>query len=145
MNLRMTALDFSKDNEPRDQRLFDAAQAYCKREFGCEMNFLAYIRTWVVEVIDGEKLEVIGITTVWNTIDIPTFHVSLPSGTKEALKVAEEATNMMYSRLDWYLQDTGLRGRKTLIYVAPEKEALWHRFLRRVGGKPANRYEVEIR
>lgn len=143
--VRMTPLDFGTDGKPRDQRLYDAAEEYCKREFGTEYNFLCYSRCWIVELVGEENTEVIGITGIWQVPDIPLFHVTLPSADKEGLKVAEEATNMMYARLDWYLADCGNRGRSALIFVAPEKERLWRRFLRRVGGKPANRYEVEVR
>lgn len=146
MNLRMTPLDFDpRTRAPLDERLYDAAQEYCLREFGKQQDFLCYIRSWVVERVDGETLEVVGIATIWNAPDVPIFHVTPPTQDKEGLKVAEEVTTMMCSRLNSYIADCGNRGRRTLIFVDPGKERIWRRFLNRIGAQPANRWEIEIR
>ena len=144
MNQRMTPIDM-RDGKPVDQRLYDAANAYCLKEFGQELNLAYYARAWLSEaLVNGEWIPV-GIAGVRNMLDIPTFHVTPVGQDREAFKAAEETTSMMYMRLNNYLADLGNRDGSTLIYVAPEVERLWRRFLKRVGGRPANRYEVPVR
>lgn len=145
MNLRMTPIDFNQAGEPRDPLLYAAVQEFAEKEFGEKLNVAYYARLFVALAVIEDKWKVVGVTGIRSSFDIPTFHIAPQSLDKEGFKVAEEVTNMMYMRLNNYLADLGNKGGSTLIYVAPEKERFWRRFLKRVGGKPANRYEVEVR
>jgi hypothetical protein len=146
MNTRMMPLDFEKD-VPRDGKLFAAVQSYCEKEFGSRIDPRFYTRLWAVEALkdeDPEYSEVIGIVGIRNTIDCPTFHLSLLTPDKEGLRLAEQARDMMMYRVAAYIQDLGLRGSNVLVYVAPERERFWRRFLTRIKAVPANRYSITI-
>jgi hypothetical protein len=145
MNLRMTPLDFRPDGAPRDARLYESAKTFYENQFGETLDHAYYGRLWAAEAVCDDRVQVVGITGIRGTYDIPTFHVIPVSQDREGFKLAEETTAMMYFRLNNYLADLGNRGSTTMIYVAPQVERLWRRFLKRVGGKPANRWEVEVR
>ena len=139
-------LDFEANtNNPRDRNLFDAAQNFCKEQFGAEYSFHLNGKNWcVIEVSDeGEGFEVIAVSGMVWVPDCRLFHVK-PGTNKETWKRAEDVSTALMKRMAAYLQDSIGLGTRVLVFVEPKTEGIWKRFLRRVGAKPANRYEVTV-
>lgn len=139
-------LDFEKGStNPRDRILFDAAQKFCKEQFGSEYPFHTLSKNWcVVEQSDeADGYEVIGVSGLAWMPDCPVFHVK-PGTDKESWKQAGDISAALVKRMASYLQDSMGVGTQVLIHIQPAAERIWSRFLRRIGAKPANRYKLSV-
>lgn len=145
--LRMVPIDLDKDGNSRNTRLGTALQEYAKREFGMPLVFAHYVRVWAIVVVrenDADYFEVMGAIGTRQTLDVPLFHVTVPSVDKEGLRIAEQARDMAVYRLHSFLCDFGNAGQQCLIYVSEKAERYWRRFLGKLKAKPANRYEITL-
>jgi hypothetical protein len=141
----MAPMDFHQDGKPRDPQLYGAVQVYAKNQFGEELVFPYYAKVWAaLAQEEGQPYQVIGILALRNAIDVCTFHVSPPTLDKNGLRLAEQARDMMFVRGHDYIADLGNTGYPVLVYVAEEAQRYWRKFLKRIGAKQANRFEVKI-
>lgn len=145
MTLKMTPVDFTPEGKPRDEQLRDATQAFAEKEFGDKLDFAYYARVWSVQTVnEAGETTVIGLLGVRNAIDVCMFHVVPPSLDKEGLKIAEQARDLMFIRGHGYLADLGNTGHTVMVYVAAGAQRYWRRFLKKIGARPADRFEVTI-
>lgn len=144
--LRMTPIDLDAQGNPKDARLGTAVQEYAKKEFGAPLYFSFYMRCWaiIMENGDSEYFKVIGVIGTRQTLDVPLFHITVPTLDKEGMKVAEQARDMAVYRLHSFLCDFGNAGQNVLIYVSEKTERYWRRFLGKLKAKPAQRYEMTL-
>lgn len=147
--IRTMPLDWSRGPDgvvPRDPELWKAAQAWATENMGGEIEVWHYVHTWVaIEILDvtANVYRVVGITSAWSIPDCPNFHVAAGDG-YENLQVAKAARDALMQRLIFYCQDSGFSGRTGLVYVAEEAERFWRGFLKLIGAKKANRWELKI-
>lgn len=146
MNLRMLVMDFNQKGEPRDTTLYEAVQEYHKNEFGEELNCAYYARVHALVLVDDDEkfVQVMGLLGIKNVIDVPMFHITVPTQDKAGLKLAEQGRDLMFQRGHNYLADLGNTGQPALVFVSEQAERYWRRFLKKIGAKPAQRYEVTL-
>jgi hypothetical protein len=145
MSLRVVPIDFRQDGKPANPSLHSAVQEYAKNEFGEELNFGYYAKVHTLINEEADKITVMGLLGSRAAIDVCMFHITVPSQDKDGLRLAEQGRDLMFQRGQAYLADLGHTGTTVLVYVAAEAERYWRRFLRKIGAKPAHRYEVEVK
>ena len=126
---------------PRDAKLLADASEFYRTEFNTAPEFTNFAKVWAILGDDGLILGLTGVTSV---VDCPLFHIKVPSMDKKGLRQAEAARDMAVWRMHSHLEDSGLSGTNALIYVSPETERYWHRFLDRIHATPAHRWEMRI-
>lgn len=149
MNLQVLPLEFFNSTNgaappPRDPHLFEAVQNFCKEEFGEERQFHNHIKAWVaVEQVDS-GYAVQGIVSLRNRLECDTFHIRTGGDSKGERDQAKAVRNMLLMRAVGSIQDTFGRGAAVLVFVDPKADRFWRGFLRLIGAKFANRYEVQV-
>jgi hypothetical protein len=129
---------------PRDPYLAAAVDAFCEKQFGEVHDFRPYLRAWAVVLESApECYEVLAVGAGRNTPDFPVFHVA-EAEERDGRDLAREATACLMGRMRSFCEDNGFRRKTVLIYVAEKAQKRWASFLRMIGAKSADRFEVEI-
>lgn len=129
---------FEGSTNPVDPFLFEAVNKFCDAEFGQRLNLYTQAKVWAL--VEGE--EVVGLTTMQMTPDIPTFHVSRGSDSEEHRERARKGRDLLTNRLVSFTQDNWGCGKEVHVFVDPSVERFWKPFLRLVRARPANRVIV---
>lgn len=133
---------FPNSTNPKDPHLLDAAQKFCKEQFGEPYPFSANLKSWVVVDVNANDYEVVGVTSTRAEIDVPLFHVKRPTD-REGMRQAEQVRDMMVTRLTHFVQDGYGTGRTVFVHIEPAVERFWRRFLKLINAAPSNRVIVK--
>lgn len=134
---------------PKNPQVFDAAQDFCQQEFGHHLD-LNPGKAWAVVKPGESGPDVIGLSQLVRSLDIPTFHVAkaLETGEREkdeaALQEVRTARDLLTGRMWSYIQDTMGTGQLVTVRVAPEVERYWKSYLRLIRAEKANRYILQV-
>jgi hypothetical protein len=134
---------FENSTNPKNPHLFEAVQKYCEREFGSKVGLDKNLRNWAVVSEDDSGYVIHGLTSLRFMLDCPTFHVTAAED-KEGRELARKVRDMLMNRAAAFLQDQFGVGTRIQVHVAPTAERFWRGFLRLIGAKPANRWEVQV-
>jgi len=139
-------IHFDPSGNPMDRNLYDAAQAFCKREFGKEVNFRGNVKTWArVKISDeGDGYEVVGMVALGQVIDCHMFHVKPGGEDEDSRKEARQTRDALMARAAGFIQDYAGTGTDVLVYVSEEQRPWWAGFLRMIRARPANRFIVKV-
>lgn len=151
-NLRVWPLDFVAATGvvyPSDPRLHEAAQAFCREQFGeAAPNLAKLSKVWIVGEADdaGQLAKVVALGGWVYRVDVPVFHVAKPESAKntEEWKEVFRARDLLMGRMRAYLEDNGARGTEVFVFVDPAERERWSGYLKRIGARESNRVLLEI-
>ena len=131
-------IDWDKDGNVKDSKLFESAMQFSEREFGSRLaNLNSYQKVFAGVRPNGEVNALGGLVLRY---DCPLFHVARPAADRVAQRDALEASELLYNRLSWYIQDVGGGGLETFVYVDPATGGRWDKFLKDRGGREGCRW-----
>jgi len=137
--MRIIPLEWGPDGQCTNPELFGKVMEFTEREFGARHAGLpGFKRVFAVQRDNGEVNALTGINL---RFDVPMFHVAQPTG-RPAQRDALVATDLCYARLVSYIEDMGGKGVDTFVYVAPDAQGRWAKWLDGKGAKQAHRYVV---
>jgi len=101
-------------------------------------------KAWSVYSQDGETVKILGFCAcnIGNRIaDVPVYHV-LEGETRPEKAESMRAHEALFARVTGFISDMGIR--EALFYIAPEAQEHWKEFQKKVNGKPAHRFVMEV-
>jgi hypothetical protein len=137
-NVQILPVDFfPSTTNPVNPLLYEAVQKWCKERFGAAPELHKELKTWVAVSHGDEGYRVHSLVSARLGVDCHTFHVDKADD-------AAMIRDAMLTRAASFIADQFGAGTKVMVYVAPEKERIWRRFLKLIRAVPANRWIVEV-
>lgn len=138
--MKVLSVDWDQNGVAKNNALFDSIIRFTEREFGqAKANLGQYNKVFAAVRDNGEVNALGGVVLRY---DCPMFHVTRPENDRPAQRDALEASDLLYNRLSYYLQDVGAGGFETFVYVDPATGDRWKSFLERRGAREAHRWIV---
>lgn len=103
-------------------------------------------KAWSVYSQDGEAVKVLGFATcnIGNRIaDVPVYHV-LEGETRQEKVLSMRAHDALFARVTGFIADTVGSGTQAFFHIAPEAQEHWKEFQKKVKGRNANRFVMEV-
>lgn len=103
-------------------------------------------KAWMVYTWDGEAIRVLGYAACnigGRIADVPVYHI-LPATTRGEKLEAMRAHELLFARVTGFIADTVGIGTQAFFYIAPEAQEHWKEFSKRVNGRNANRFVMEV-
>lgn len=103
-------------------------------------------KAWFVYETDGEVFRILGFAACnigTRIADIPVYHI--PEGTTRQEKwAAMKAHETLFARVTGYIADVVGSGAEAFFYISPESQDNWKEFEKKVNGRNAHRFVMEV-
>lgn len=103
-------------------------------------------KAWAVYWKDKESFKILGIATCnisRHMADVPVYHVL--EGNNRADKVQSmRAHEALFTRVTGFIADMVGSGAQAFFYISPDAQEHWKEFSKKVNGRNANRFVMEV-
>jgi hypothetical protein len=103
-------------------------------------------KAWSVYAQDEDAVKVLGFATCnigARVADVPVYHVLMAHDLKSRWE-AMKAHELLFARVTGFIADTCGGGTEALFYIAPNMQDHWAGFQKKVNGRNANRFAMEV-
>ena len=99
-------------------------------------------KAWFAYETDGETFRILGFACCnigTRIADVPVYHI-IEGTTRQEKWAAMKAHEALFARITGYIADVVGSGTEAMFYIAPESQAHWEEFAKRVNGRQAHRF-----
>lgn len=103
-------------------------------------------KAWAAYSQDGEVLKIWGFASCnlgSRMADVPVYHV-LEGQTRAEKVLSMRAHEALFARVTGFIADMVGSGTEAFFHIAPEAQEHWKDFEKRVNGRNANRFVMEV-
>jgi len=101
---------------------------------------------WAVYWQDGEAFKVLGFAscnTGKNVADVPVYHID-QGDDRQGQWMAAKAHEVLFARVCGFAADVAGSDVQPMFYISPDMQEHWKAFAKKVKGKNANRFVMEV-